>query len=142
LNLTYRRAGLDDLDILADWNRQLIRDEGHANPMTADQLRERMRGWIGGDYRAVLFLESDEPVAYGLYRESEDEIHLRQFYVERNRRRQGIGRRAMETLIGTVWPRDRRLTVEVLCTNEAALAFWRSIGYRDYCLELEIRPEP
>jgi hypothetical protein len=33
------------------------------------------------------------------------------------------------------------LTVEVLAANVRAVAFWRSIGDKDYCLSLEILAE-
>jgi predicted acetyltransferase len=33
------------------------------------------------------------------------------------------------------------LTVDVLLKNTAAIAFWRAVGYKDYCLALEILPE-
>jgi hypothetical protein len=46
----------------------------------------------------------------------------------------------MSILRGQVWPADRRLTVEVLLSNHTGLCFWRAVGYRDYCIELEILP--
>ena len=79
-------------------------------------------------------------VAYALYREQEQEIYLRQLFVVRHHRREGIGRRAIEILRSQVWPKTKRLTVEVLVTNEIALAFWRAVGYKDYALTLEIMP--
>ncbi len=138
--LKSRPAAQEDLDLLAEWNHQLIRDEGHRNPMTVPELKERMRGWLAGEYQARLFLLNGEPVAYSLYRESQDEIYLRQFFVRRDLRRQGIGRRAVDLLQGEIWRRDKRLTVEVLTANQPAVAFWRSVGYRDYSLCLEILP--
>ena len=45
----------EDMEILAGLNEMLIRDEGHRNPMSRAQLRERMEGWIGGDYHAAIF---------------------------------------------------------------------------------------
>lgn len=80
-------------------------------------------------------------VAYALWREQPEEIYLRQLFVVRHRRRQGLGRTAVDMLRRQVWPRDRRLTVEALVANEAAVAFWRALGYRDYSLPLEIAPE-
>jgi predicted acetyltransferase len=59
----------------------------------------------------------------------------------RNRRRQGIGCEAIEILRSKIWPTNKRLTVEVLVKNEAVVAFWRKVGYKDYCLALEIMPE-
>ncbi len=138
--MEYRFATDNDLDLLAEWNHQLIRDEGHRNPMTVPELRERMRGWLG-EYNAVLFGPAAAPLAYALYREQADKIYLRQLFVRRDRRRQGIGRVAMDILRSQVWPRGKRLTVEVLTANTRAVAFWRAMGYRDYALTLEIMPE-
>jgi GNAT superfamily N-acetyltransferase len=129
-----------DLDLLAEWNYQLIRDEGHRNSMSIGELRERMKGWLAGEYRAVIFTLDKAPAAYALYRETGNEIYLRQFFVRRECRRRGIGREAVGILRGQVWPASKRLTVEVLTANQAGVAFWRSMGYRDYSLMLEIMP--
>ena len=104
------------------------------------ELRERMRGWLEGAYRAVIFAVGSAPVAYALYRESEDEIYLRQFFVDRGYRRHGLGREAIRLLQTELWPRDKRWTVEVLTGNAPAVAFWRAVGYVDYCLTLETLP--
>ena len=66
--MEHRFATEADLDRLAAWNRELIEDERADNPMDQPALRERMRGWLAGEYRAVLFEEGGEPVAYALYR--------------------------------------------------------------------------
>jgi len=138
--MTFRRATLNDCTLLAELNHQLIRDEGHRNPMTVPELEQRMKGWLASEYAAVFFENGGEVVAYALYRERPKEIYLRQLFVARNRRRQGIGRQAMGTLRSKIWPKNKRLTVEVLVQNEAAVAFWRAVGYKDYCLTLEISP--
>jgi predicted acetyltransferase len=110
--------------------------------MSVKELEDRMRGWLAsGVYRAVLFEDAGEVVAYALYSQTEAEVHLRQFFVARARRRSGLGRQAVEMLRTSVWPRDRRLTVSVLVANERGVAFWRAMGYRDYVLSLEIVPE-
>jgi predicted acetyltransferase len=139
-SMEYRIATDGDLDLLAEWNHQLIRDEGHRNPMTVPELRERMGGWLKGEYKAVVFSLELKSVAYALYKESESEVYLRQLFVARGSRRQGIGRSAIEILRSRLWPCEKRLTVEVLIANKPAVAFWRSVGYRDYCLTLEIVP--
>ena len=139
MKLAWREASVSDVDLLAEWNHQLIRDEGHRNSMTVEQLAERMKKWLSGEYRAVIFAEV-EPVAYALFRKEEGLIYLRQLFVRRDRRRSGIGRAAFAILRSEIWPSGIRLTVDVLCRNSAALAFWRSVGYQDYCLTLEIMP--
>lgn len=146
MHLTWREASEPDLPLLAEWNHQLIRDEGHRNPMTVPQLAERMRGWLREEYRAVIFSSSNStftstPCAYALYKPEPQLIYLRHLFVARDQRRQGIGRAAFSILREQIWPRDVRLTVDVLCQNQGGVEFWRSVGYRDYCLTLEIMPD-
>jgi GNAT superfamily N-acetyltransferase len=142
MNLAWRHATDSDLGLLAEWNHQLISDEGHRNQMTVEQLAVRLRKWLQGEYQAVLFVErsTSEAVAYALFKPEESSIYLRQFFVSRDRRRTGIGRRAIELLRQEVWPANARLTVDVLTRNAGGLAFWRRVGYADYCLTLEIMP--
>ncbi len=139
--MTFRAATLDDCPQLAELNHQLIRDEGHRNPMTVPQLEQRMRGWISGEYRAIIYEDGGEVVAYALFREQPEEIYLRQLFVVRHRRSQGIGRWAVDILRSQIWPKTKRLTVEVLVANTRAVSFWRSVGYADYALSLEILPD-
>lgn len=138
---TSRVASAADAAVLGGFNHQLIADEGHRNPMTPPELAARMRGWLeSGAYRGVLFEDGERVVAYALYRETDDEVYLRQFFVARDRRREGIGRRAITELFTRYWPRDKRRTVSVLVRNAAGVEFWRAMGYEDYDLTLEILP--
>jgi GNAT superfamily N-acetyltransferase len=139
MKLSVHQASYADLALLAEWNHQLIRDEGHRNPITVEQLAVRMKEWLRGDYQAVVF-SSEGPVGYALFKQEESLIYLRHFFVRRDRRRAGIGRTAFGLLRREVWPPEVRLTVDVLCQNTAGVAFWRSVGYRDYSLTLEIMP--
>lgn len=139
--MTFRGANSDDCALLAELNHQLICDEGHRNPMTVPELELRLRGWLAAEYRAVIFQDGLTVVAYALYPESPEEIYLRQFFVVRSRRREGLGRMAFQLLRTQVWLQTKRLTVDALAHNPAAIAFWRAMGYRDYCLTLEIAPK-
>jgi predicted acetyltransferase len=132
---------LDDCPRLAELNHQLIRDEGHRNQMTVPELEQRMRDWISGEYQAVIYEDGGEVVAYALFREQPQEIYLRQLFVVRHLRSQGIGQRAVEILRSKIWAKTKRLTVDVLVANKRAVSFWRSIGYTDYALSLEILPK-
>jgi predicted acetyltransferase len=139
--MMHRQATLNDCALLAELNHQLIRDEGHHNKMTVPELEQRMHGWLASEYAALIFEDDGKIVACALYREQPGEIYMRQLFVARNHRRKGIGRKAVEILRAKIWPANKRLTVEVLVKNEAAVAFWRAVGYNDYCLKLEILPE-
>lgn len=137
--MKYRIATLEDCRLLAEMNHQLLQDERHRNRfMTLPQLEGRMRGFLSGEYRGVIFEEGGEVVAYALYREQPDEIYLRQLFVVRDRRRRGHGRRAMAILRSDIWPNNKRLRVDVLLHNTDAIAFWRAVGYKDYLLGLEM----
>jgi ribosomal protein S18 acetylase RimI-like enzyme len=140
--MKYRFATLDDVSILARMNRQLVEDERHRNRFKPDAwFEERMRGFLTEGYNAVLFELEGEVVAYALYTDHPDHsdtIYLRQIFVDRTRRRQGIGREVMRLLQEEIWPQDKRLTVEVLVGNQVARAFYKAVGFQEYSLELEI----
>ncbi|HBZ68769.1 MAG TPA: GNAT family N-acetyltransferase [Deltaproteobacteria bacterium] len=136
--MNWRFAEACDLPLLAKLNRVLIRDEGAQNPMTLPQLEERMRVWLGSPYRAVLFEEGSTTVGYALFRSEEEGVHLRQFLIARDVRRRGYGREGLQILLEEVWPKGVFVTVEVLHHNESALAFWRSVGFRDHARTLKI----
>ena len=140
MKLAWRYATVDDVALLAEWNHQLIRDEGHRNSMNVSQLGERMRGWLAGEYQAVIFSDPD-PVAYALFKREETLIYLRQLFVRRDKRRCGFGKSAIAILRNEIWPPSVRLTLDVLSSNKSGIAFWHSVGYSDYCLTLEIMPE-
>jgi len=114
--MEYHIATETDLDLLAEWNHQLVQDEGHRNQMTVAQLRDRMREWLSADYSAVIFTQNDEPVAYAVFREQEGEIYLRQLFVKRGNRNQGLGKEAIGLLRDNIWPRSKRLTVDPAAT--------------------------
>jgi len=139
--MEYRFATDTDLDLLADWDLQLLRKQGHENTMTFPDLRDRMKECLDRDCKAVIFEYGGEPVAYALYRQTVAEVNLRHLFVIREHRRKGIGRKAVEILRDRVWPRNRRLTVEIPMENLPSVLFWRSLGYRDHALVLELPSE-
>ncbi len=136
--MEYAIATHADAAMLARFNQALIRDEGHRNRMTLPELEERMRGWLAGEYEAVVFSEAGCDLGYALYRRDPEWIYLRQFYVRPDHRRIGVGRTAMRWLIENPWKDAPRIRVEVLVGNAPAIAFWRSVGFLDYCLTLEL----
>ena len=137
--MEFRRAAGEDVPLLAELNRQLIEDEGHANAMSDIELENRMRAWLVRPYTAVIFTEHGKVVAYALYRTESNGIFLRQFFVCRDERRKGRGQAAMKLLSSHVWPAGKIVNLEALCTNRAAIAFWHALGFEDYALTLRRR---
>jgi ribosomal protein S18 acetylase RimI-like enzyme len=104
--------------------------------MSVAELASRMLRWLEADYRAVLFEVSAEPVAYLLYRPSEDGIYLRQLFVCRGHRRRGYGRLALDLFRDRILSSGTVISLEVLVNNDVALSFWRAVGFRDHAISL------
>ena len=120
-------------------NARLIRDEGHPNPMTLEELQARMGDWLETRYEAVLIKRRQEKVGYALYLRDGDSVYLRQFYVEPEHRRQGVGRAAVQWLKENSWEDASSIRLDVLVGNQDGIAFWRSLGFLDYCLAMELQ---
>jgi ribosomal protein S18 acetylase RimI-like enzyme len=138
LAVTFRYASDGDIRLLAELNRQLIDDERSSNAMSVSELEARMRGWLATHYRAVLFEVGSKLVAYALFRSSEEGVYLRQFFVVRSHRRQGLGRQAIELFRASVVPKGASLTVDVLVHNTGGIGFWRALGFRDHAISLRL----
>jgi len=147
--LRSRAATLEDVALLAQMNKRLIDDERARNPMSLEQLEARMRNWLErGKYQGELFLQGDEVVAYALYRLSPDEYcpeqavaYIRHFYVERGRRRQGVGRAALKALASTRFPAGCTVSVDVLATNHGGHQFWSKMGFKPYLTNMKVNGE-
>jgi GNAT superfamily N-acetyltransferase len=113
--------------------------------MGIGELEQRMAKWLSGAYQAALVEDGGEVVAYALYRDADDGwegeakgIYLRQFFVQRSLRRKGLGTAALSLLREPLWGARCRITLEALTHNVAAHAFWRSLGFREYCISYEL----
>ncbi|MCM2477291.1 GNAT family N-acetyltransferase [Rhizobium sp. CG5] len=145
--ITLRRASEADLLRIASMNRELIQDEGHRNPMTLVQLEDRAREFLcKGDWYIDL-LETDGKVAgFATWREEDDitelsgkRIYLRQFYIARDVRGGGMGRRAFEALMSQRFPPDSRILLEVLHSNPGGQEFWAKMDFTPYSQLVERR---
>jgi len=108
--------------------------------MTLPELECRMMGWLAGEYQAVMFEDGGQAIGYALFRSKPEYVYLRHLFVRPDFRRQGVGRGALTWLQRHIWADAVRVRIEVLVGNATALAFWREVGFRDYCLTLEWEP--
>ena len=125
-----------DIDLLAEMNLHLISDEGHRNNMSISELRQRFSAWLSTNYLAALIEENSSTIGYVLWRDEEEYLYIRQFFIQRTCRGRGLGTIAMKQLQNSFW-QGQHLRLEVLCNNSRGLSFWRSLGFNDYCLTLE-----
>lgn len=119
----------EDLEILVEFNRQLIEDEGHENPMNTAQLKERMKQFIHTHYKAFLFYSGNRYIGYALVDVNRRPLYLRHFFICRPFRRNGYGTKAFYTLLELFGARE--IDLEVLSGNIRGIQFWQSLGFRD-----------
>lgn len=136
MNISIQKADQIQVDQLAAMNKQLITDEGHRNPMNLEQLAERMRGWLRGEYCAYVAVVNGENAGYCLFRDTGEYIYIRQLFVWKKFRRHGIGKTLVNWLAENTW-NGRKLRIDVLCNNATGIEFWRGIGFVDYCITME-----
>lgn len=96
--------------------------------------RAFIEGWEGAT-NAMAVAESDGTwvgMALGSRTADEPEAHLYAMWVEPGRRRQGIGERLVDAVLG--WARSwgaRSVVLGVTETNEGAATFYRNLGFED-----------
>lgn len=81
----------------------------------------------------------DTIVGYALYQHRRDEffperriVYLRQFLIEREYRRRGLGGSALRELFTTRFPSPCTVVAEVLTANACSAAFWQRVGFQPY----------
>ena len=132
------KAKPKDASVLAQMNLRLIQDEGHRNPMTLNQLTQRMRKWLHGKYSTYLFLKDEQVFGYCRFVKKDEFVYIAHFFIERGFRRAGLGKQTIELLRKRFWKNERRLRLDVLITNRRGIKFWRSVGFKDYSLTMEL----
>ncbi len=135
--MRYRFAAVADVNLLAVMDHQLIRDEGHRNTMSVPEIEERMSKWLQGEYQAILFEDDLGAAGYALFKREPEWVYLRQFFVLPERRRTGVGTAAVIWLAANAWKDAPRIRLDILANNPAGAAFWRSLGFLDYCITME-----
>jgi GNAT superfamily N-acetyltransferase len=142
-SLSIRPATSLDLPVLAAMNKALIEDEGSRNPMTLFELERRMEMWLRGEWNVDLLLDGAETVGYGIYQLQRDEydgtavVFVRQYYIVRERRREGLGRALFEMLAQERFPAEGAMVLDVLAHNSGGRAFWDALGFEPYAYTMK-----
>jgi GNAT superfamily N-acetyltransferase len=143
MDLHLRAATDVDVPALACMKLRLVQDEHHRNPMGEPQLRVRMAEWLRDGWGVDLLVAGEAVVGYAVHRVLQDEyypdrqyVYVRQFYVEREWRRQGIGRAGFGLLRDERFPDGAYIVLEVLTANPDGAAFWADLGFESYCTTL------
>lgn len=116
-------------------SRTLFEEEGEPLPPPA-RHRARLFERLGRGEDAVLFGTVDAPLGHAQWARSRDGLLLRELRFAPALRRQGQGHGFLTWLQSTA--PEQRITVHVLESNPAALAFWQAQAARlpQLCLEI------
>lgn len=130
-----------DIPQLAELNLQLMEDERHPYMLPLEDLRARMARWVAGEYHVLVFRNGARLCGYAAWCAEEHGTYLHHFFICRDQRRQGLGRIIIDRLRREHFPKDQPLQLEAAIWNTDAIAFWRAIGFKDFGLTLEMKPE-
>jgi GNAT superfamily N-acetyltransferase len=64
-------------------------------------------------------------------------LYLRQFFIRREKRRQGLGRQAFHVLLNHL--NIETIDIDVYVWNEAGRAFWKSLGFFERAVSMRYR---
>ena len=124
-----KKCTLEDVPQLAILNKQLIEDEKSNNPMSINELEERMSGFLNSEYDAYFFLVEEVVVGYALIKNTCTPFYLRQFLIAREYRQKHYGTEAFHLLLEYL--DVNRMDIEVLPWNERGMRFWESCGFKE-----------
>jgi predicted acetyltransferase len=143
--ITLRTPTEFDLPILAQMNKQMIKDEGSRNPMSLEQLEQRMRNFLNEGWTVDLLINEGNIAGYTLYQFQCDSydpdqtvVYIRHFYIVRDQRQRGLGRQAIQVLRQNRFPANSTITLDVLSANPGGQAFWSSLGFEPYSTTLKL----
>ena len=142
--MTFRFANSSDLPVVAQMNRELLQGERLASDLSECEVLDRLAKWMAEGHRIILFDLECQPVGYALFsfgeRLGEQLVYLRHFFIRKEHRRKGYGRKAMEHLESEIWPRGVSVYVDTRAENRGALDFWKSLHFEVFSVTLARRP--
>lgn len=119
------------------WRLRAMR-EGDLDAVLAIEHRAYPFPWTRGTFRdcllagypALLALEDDRPVGYGVMSVAAGEAHLLNLCTTPERQSRGLGRHVLRSLVLTARERGaQRIFLEVRPSNPPAIALYRSEGF-------------
>ena len=125
--MTIQKCTINDCKYLAELNKELINAEGSDNPMTVEELEERMKDFLQTFYEAFFFIEQNTVVGYALVKIDCKPLYLRQFMIIHEYRRRHYGEQAFRMLLSYL--KTDFIDIEVLSNNDRGIQFWEKLGF-------------
>ncbi|MFP4113478.1 MAG: NUDIX domain-containing protein [Spirochaetota bacterium] len=136
--LTYRRADERDAPELAAFHSALLHEQGISSELGQAELENRVRGFLGNGYQAVLFQWKEQTVGYALYRLSPKYAFIRHFYLDRDVSKKLHVSEAFSLLRNEEMRDYASIRIDVPESDKEGLALWESIGFQPRSVRLEL----
>ncbi len=142
-----RAATEADLPLLAQMNKHLFEDAGSHNPMSIDDLRDRMATWLtANEWKIMMLAQGGAVFGYMVYQVRPDSyepetafVYVRQFFIERDWRRKGLGRTTFEAIARAHFPAQSKVVIDALASDPNATAFWAALGFEPYSVTMMLQ---
>lgn len=147
MTIAIRRADTADAAVLAQMNDRLVTDQGSASSWSPGKFQRRFEEWLRtGEWQVDVVVEDYQIVGYAVYQERRDYYYesktvtyLRQFYIDRDHRGQGVGREALSVLVETRFRKGQSVAVDVVATNPGGHGFWSKMGFSPYYTQMTMQ---
>ncbi|MDI6871113.1 MAG: GNAT family N-acetyltransferase [Bacillota bacterium] len=143
--LSLQAATGKDLPVLARMSCELIEDEGATTSRSLAEVEHRLAEWLEDGWSIDLFLHDGDIAGYAIYQFRPDEYYpertvayLRDFFIARPLRRQGLGRLAFDALIRERFPAASAVVLEVLVSNDKGREFWSALGFQPFSITMKL----
>ena len=133
-----KKCAIEDCYQLAEMNQRLIEDEKSHNPMTIEELQNRMKDFLDGEYSAYFFMEENDIIGYALVRHASTPLYLRQFFINREYRQKHHGKQAFQELMAYL--KVETIDIDVLPWNHTGISFWKNCGFEETYISMRYQP--
>ena len=122
-----KECTINDIKILAELNKQLIKDEKANNKMDINNLENRMKEFLNNGYKAYFLKTENDIIGYALCDITKNPIYLRQYFIKKEERRKHYGKLGFRKLIELLGV--DKMEIDVYKWNSVGIKFWESLGF-------------
>ena len=96
-----------------------------------------MLGFLTSEYKAFFFETEGKRIGYALVNTAKSPFYLRQFFICREVRRMGYGKKAFYALLSRLQVHE--IDLDVYAWNERGISFWKSLGFYERTYNLRFK---
>ncbi|MEO0819241.1 MAG: GNAT family N-acetyltransferase [Pseudomonadota bacterium] len=129
-------AGREALPVLVELYNQML--AAHGDSMAADAICEKLGKGLDAGQRATLFRHARRTVGFVVWADLGDHVFIRNFLIDEDLRRQGLGRTLFERFRTECLAPGTPLRLEA--SADHALRFWEAMGFAAWSTGMRLDP--